>query len=130
MPTYNVHLYREMLLHCPGIEAGSPEQAAAIARDQPTDQAEKIHDCEGETLSALVDLPGDEEYRHSVNVYFEPERLRQAAPEMLQALQAAAHYLAEHMDASDTSALRVFQQIQAAITKGKLAQDRPDPGTD
>src|SRR5438105_477814 len=129
MPTYNVNLYREMLLHRPGIEAGSPEEAAQVARDQPTDQAEKIHDCEGETLSALVDLPGDEEYRHSVNVYFEAERLRQAAPEMLRALQAAARYLADHLDASDPSAMSVYQQIRAAIAKGKLAQDPPDPGT-
>ncbi len=87
MTTYNVHLYREMRLYFPAIEANFPEEAAQIAADKPTAEAEQIHDCEGETLSALVDVQGDEEYRQSVNVDFEVERLRKAAPALLEACQ-------------------------------------------
>jgi hypothetical protein len=46
MPTYNVHLYREMRLYYPDIQASSPEEAAAIVRDKPSHDAEQIHDCE------------------------------------------------------------------------------------
>ncbi|MCI0464223.1 MAG: hypothetical protein L0Z62_45395 [Gemmataceae bacterium] len=76
MTIYNVHIYREMRLYFPGIEANSPEEAAQIAADKPTVEAEYTEDCEGETLSALVDVPGDEDYRQSVDVDFEAERLR------------------------------------------------------
>ena len=59
MDTYNIHIYRELRLYFPGIEAGSPKEAAALVRDLPSREAEQIHDCDGETLSALVDVPGD-----------------------------------------------------------------------
>jgi hypothetical protein len=81
-------------------------------------------------LSALVDVPGDQDYRQSRNVYFEAERLRQAAPDMLQALHAASHYLADHMDKSNPSAVRVYEQLRAAIAKAKRAQDHSGPGKD
>jgi hypothetical protein len=119
-----------MRLYYPGIEASSPEEAAGIARDRPTDEAEQIHDCEGETLSALVDVQGDQDYRHSVNVYFEGEQARKAAPDMLRALQAASAYLGDHWDESDPSQSRLYQTIRAAIDKGKLAQDDPGQGKD
>ena len=64
MTIYNMHIYREMRLVFGGIEADSHEAAAAIARDKPTDQADSIDDCDGETLAALVDVAGDEEYQH------------------------------------------------------------------
>ena len=60
MTLYNVHLYREMRLVFEGISAETPEAAAAIARDKPTDESVEIADCEGETLSALVDVDGGE----------------------------------------------------------------------
>jgi len=71
---YNVHLYREMRLAYSGIEAASPEAAADKARDLATDQADSIDDCEGETLAALVDLVGDEEYSQTRLIDFEPAR--------------------------------------------------------
>ena len=85
---YNVHIYREMRLVFGGIEADTPEAAASIARDKPTDEADSIDDCDGETLGALVDVQGDEEYEHSRFIDFELERLRKAAPRMLAALRA------------------------------------------
>jgi hypothetical protein len=71
-----------------GIEAASPEAAAAIARDKPTDQADSIDDeCDGETLAALVDVAGDEAHRHTRAIDFEPERQRKAARRLLAALK-------------------------------------------
>jgi hypothetical protein len=86
--TYNVHIYREMRLVYGGIEADSHEAAASIARDKPTDQADSIDDCDGETLAALVDVQGDEDYAQSRIVDFESERERRAAPKLLAALKA------------------------------------------
>ena len=40
MTSYNVHIYRKMRLVFGGIEADSPEAAAAIARDKLTSDAE------------------------------------------------------------------------------------------
>jgi hypothetical protein len=68
-----------------GIEAETPETAAAIARDMLTRDAVEIDDCEGMTLSALVDVDGDEECEHSVVIDFEEERQRKAAPVLLAA---------------------------------------------
>jgi hypothetical protein len=86
--TYNVHIYREMRLVFGGIEADTPEAAASIARDKPTGEADSIDDCEGETLSALVDVQGDEDYEDSQFIDFDEERLRKVAPSMLAALRA------------------------------------------
>ena len=88
MTTYNVHIYREMRLVYESITADTPEAAAAIARDKPTDDAVEIDDCEGETFSALVDVAGDEEYEHSRLIDFEEERLRKAARPLLAACRA------------------------------------------
>jgi hypothetical protein len=85
--TFNVHIYREMKLLYGGIEAGSHEEAAAIARDRATDQADSIDDCDGETLAALVDVAGDEDYEQSRLIDFEAERQRKAAPGLLAALK-------------------------------------------
>jgi len=87
MTIYNVHIYREMRLVFGGIEAGSPEAAAAIARDKLTSDADSIDDCDGETFAALVDVAGDEEYEQSRTIDFEPERQRKAAPALLAALK-------------------------------------------
>lgn len=85
MTTYNVHIYREMRLVFGGIEVNSPETAAAIARDKPTEEADSIDDCEGETLAALVDVQGDQEYEHSRVIDFEQELLRKASTALLAA---------------------------------------------
>ena len=88
MPRYNVHLYREMRLLFEGIEAGSHEEAAAIARNRLTEDADTIADCDGQTFGALVDVVGDEQYEQSRMIDFEDEQLRKAAPAMLEALEA------------------------------------------
>jgi hypothetical protein len=86
MKIFNVHIYREMRLVFKGIEATSHEAAASIAHDKPTDEADDIADCEGENLSALVDVQGDEEYEHSRVIDLEPAVQRQAALKLLAAL--------------------------------------------
>jgi len=88
MTIYNVHLYREMCLFFPHIEADTPDAAAAIASDKLTDDADSINDCNGDDLGALVDEAGDEQYERSVMIDFECERRRKAAAQMLAALQA------------------------------------------
>lgn len=87
MTIYHVHLYREMRLVYSGIEADSHEQAAQIACNKATDDADEIADCEGTSLGALVDVDGDEEYEQSEMIDFEEELLRKAAPTMLTALR-------------------------------------------
>jgi hypothetical protein len=79
MTLYNVHLYREMRLTYGGIEATSHEEAAQIARDRATDDADALEDCDGETFAARVDVAGDEDFRQSRTIEFEPERQRRAA---------------------------------------------------
>lgn len=85
MPRYNVHLYREMRTYFPGIEADSPRAAAAIADGLHTSEAAIIEDCEGKTLSGLVDLEGDLDYAHSLLIDF--DHLQAAAPLLLAALK-------------------------------------------
>ena len=72
MTQYIVHIYREMRLTFADIEADLPEAAAAIARDKTTDEADDIEDCNGDDISAWVDLAGDEpryENPHKDNAY-------------------------------------------------------------
>ncbi len=97
MTIFNVHIYREIRLLFGGIESESHEAAAAIAHDKPTGDADEIDECDGETFYACVDVKGDEEYEQSRWVLFEADRLRDAASQMLEALQAfiEANELAE-----------------------------------
>jgi hypothetical protein len=74
LTTFNVHLYREMRLFFPGIEAPSHEVAASWASQKPDDEAALIDDCDGETLAALVDVAGDEAFEHSRMISFDPAR--------------------------------------------------------
>ena len=90
MTTYNIHIYREIRLVFSGIEADTLEAAAAIARDKPTEHADDIADCDGETFYACVDVQGDEEYLQSRWIDFEPERERLAAGALLSTLKAVA----------------------------------------
>ena len=118
MTLYNLHIYREMRLTFERIEAGSPEEAAAIARDRLTGDADDIDDCDGETFAALVDVVGDEEYRHSVMIDFEPERLRKAASEMLGALTKVRYILADRQD-RDEQEDHLLAVIDEAIAKAR-----------
>ncbi|MEW4569512.1 hypothetical protein AB1L88_16730 [Tautonia sp. JC769] len=71
MPSYNVHIYREMRLLFESIEADSPEAAAALAREREAEDAAIVAECDGIDLAALVDEVGDEEYERSVTIEFE-----------------------------------------------------------
>ena len=129
MTLYNVHIYREMRLHFPGITADTPEQAARVAADKPTADAEFAEDCEGENLAALIDVAGDDEFTQSVTLDFEPERLRKLAPDLLQALQTLAeqadedcpaHYRSRHF----AEALETAYAVVSRATTGQ-ADRRP-----
>ena len=85
MPTYNVHLYREMRLFFPGITAPTPDAAAQRAAQMPTFDAEDIDACDGAHLAALVDVIGDDHFDHSQVIDFDP--VRAAAPALLTALE-------------------------------------------
>ena len=60
MTTYTVHLYREMRLVFPGIEAETPDEAARLASARGTYEADHIEDCAGFDYSARVGRDGDE----------------------------------------------------------------------
>lgn len=124
MTTYNVHIYREMRLVFGGIEADTREQAAAIARTKPTDQADEIADCEGENIAALVDVQGDEDYGESLLIDFEAERQRQAAAKLLAALAAILDHFG---DAANDEELRLFGQARAAHAEAEAAGIAPPP---
>jgi hypothetical protein len=91
MTFYNVHIYREMRLTYESVEADTAHAAAAIALDMSVGAADDIDDCDGETFAALVDVAGDEHHEQSVTIDFEPERLRKAAPDLLEALERLLH---------------------------------------
>ena len=137
---YNVHLYREMRLKFEGIEAETPEGAAAIARDGLTSDADEIDDCDGLDLSALVDEVGDDEYERSVTIDFEEERLRKAAPELLEShkqICALAHFawdLAEDADPQIREAIQlIIDAANAASAQATshrpISKVNPEPST-
>lgn len=92
MTKFTVHLFREMRLTYPGIEAASADAAAAIARSRTPDDAEAIEDCNGDDLAAIVDIEGDSSYERSVAFDFEAECTRKAAGSLLAALQGLLPY--------------------------------------
>jgi hypothetical protein len=125
MTTYNISIFREMRLAFGGIEADSPEAAAAIARAKPTDQADSIDDeCDGETLAALVDVAGDEEHRHTRAIDFEPERQRKAAPRLRSALEFALEFLRANDDGEDDVRSRIAAG-EAALAEADAAGIAP-----
>jgi hypothetical protein len=135
MTIYNVHIYREMRLVFGGIEADSPEAAAAIARDKLTSDADSIDDCDGETFAALVDVAGDPGsspgqalgYEQSRTIDFEPERQRKAAPKLLMAVLMAENYLADDLDEDDETEMRIFNAICDARAEANAAGIRAEP---
>jgi hypothetical protein len=119
---YNVHLYREMRLLFERIEAGTPEEAAGIARDRATADADDIDDCDGETFAALVDVVGDRDYEHSQCIDFEGGLLLKAALLLLEALQdciGQIHALLPVHQQSDSTLdnLPAVLKARAAIAK-------------
>lgn len=111
MPTYNVHLYREMRLFFPGITASTHEEAAQLAAQQPTDDAASIDECEGVTRAALVDVIGDDAFEHSRMIDFDA---RPAAPPgdapldipAITAILAAQGYVAVFWHRDDVKSMR------------------------
>lgn len=121
MTLFHVHLYREMRVYFPGIEADMPEVAARIAAEKPTADAEFMEDCNGENLAALIDLAGDEEFVQSVTIDFEPELLRKSAL----GLKAALDYLLEQtveMDLKHGIALSEGEADARAKALGAIAR--------
>lgn len=128
MTHFIVHIYREMRLSYAGIEAATPQAAAAIAGGKPTDEADNVEDCEGENLAALVDVAGDEEYLHSVTIDFEHELRRKAAPKLLGELAGIsdawsnAEGGSEVMDYLESH----LYAIRAALAEAKAAGVEPE----
>jgi hypothetical protein len=129
MSLYNVHIYREMRLYFPGIEADTPEAAAATAADKLTEDAEYTEDCDGENLAALVDVAGDEEFEQSVAIDFETERLRKAAPVLLEALQdciGQIHALLPVWQQSDSTLDNIPAVLKARAASARATRRPPE----
>lgn len=124
MTLYNVHIYREMRLFFPGIEAETSEDAARTTAQKPTHEADYTEDCDGENLAALVDVVGNDDYSQSVTIDFEAQRLRKAAHELLEVLKT----LAEQADEDCPAACRTrhfaeaLEAAYAAIAKATIHQ--------
>jgi len=84
--TYNVHIYREMRLRFDGIHAPSHEAAARLADHMPTTSASLVDDCDGDSLSALVDVEGDEGFTNSRTIDFDSGRKLKVYERLLDAL--------------------------------------------
>ncbi|WP_422929698.1 hypothetical protein [Singulisphaera sp. PoT] len=82
MTLYHVHLYREMRITFEGIEAETPQSAAAIARRMSAGEAVAIEECGGENLAALIGEAGDDAFERAVSIDFSAERLRGAVPDI------------------------------------------------
>lgn len=96
MTIYNVHIYREMKLLFMHVEAATPEEAAELAKPltlNDTLYEHCVEECEGETFAAVIDVVGDEDFSRSVDIDFEAERTRKAAPKVLEALRVCEGYV-------------------------------------
>ena len=113
---YNVHLYREMRLYFPGIGASSHDEAAHIAAEKLTDEAEKIEDCEGTNLAARVDVHGDHQYNQSRVIDF-PTPQKDLLNELLDTLKDLHDQL--ECLGMDTSKMPSLSRSKAAITKAE-----------
>ena len=108
---YHVHIYREMRLHFRDVRATSVEDAARLTADRPTDEADTIDDCEGETLAALVDLDGDSEYAQSRLIDFRAQR----RSELLSALRSLEAALNHHAHWLPTMPAHLARTVRQAI---------------
>lgn len=128
MTLYNVHIYREMRLFFPGIEAATPAEAAVKARDLDAADAEEITSCDGETIAALIDVVGDHEFEHSVTIDFDHERLRKAAPGLLDAIPTLirlVHRLLPAHAQSDCTLDNLPEVIQARTALARATAIQP-----
>lgn len=131
MTFYNVHVYREMRLYFPAIEANTLNKAAAIAVNKPTEDADSIEDCDGETTAASV----DEEFIHSWTIDFEAERRSKLEGALLPAIEtlltvagdldAAIDGVTDQFDDERVTLAAACQIVQAAI--GSLREGISQP---
>ncbi len=126
MTLYHVHIFREMRLYFPSIEADSPEAAAQAAAGRPTDEAAYSEDCDGENLAALVDVAGDEDYAQSMTIDFEGERLRKEAPRLLSALQQVLTF-ATNRDVPPEAAVNAVLSIAECTLAGIHGKTEAEP---
>jgi len=105
MTHYIVHIYREVRLTYETIEADTAQAAAAIALDQSVGAADDIDDCDGQAFAALVDVAGDQQFKQSVTIDFEAERLFKAVPELLDACLWMMHELCQAWDEPEEQAI-------------------------
>ena len=127
MTSYTVHLDREVRLVFEGIDADSPEEAAEIACDRHPAAADDTDSCDGEIFTAQVDADGDDDDARSRSIDFEPERLRKAAPKLLEALTLAQRALntAPRFRVGDTDSYKIAAIVDRTIAE---ATARPDGG--
>jgi hypothetical protein len=119
MTLYHVHIYREMRLYFPAIEADSPKAAAQFAAGKPTGDAEYTEDCDGENIAALIDVDGDEQYSQSVTIDFEAGRLRKAAGDLLAALVSAVQTLENIYGEAEANDSEYLDELRAVIARAK-----------
>jgi len=119
MPTYQVHIYREMRLVFPDIAARTADEAAQTAAALPAEAAQALEDCDGENLAALVLVSGHEEGQRSRLIDFDP--VRAMAPELLQVLELILPVLQEivcaHRLRDDAAARLVLDRVVACLAQ-------------
>lgn len=116
MTKYNVHLFREMRLYFPDIEAESSAEAAGIASDTDSCEAEDIEDCSGEDLGAMVDVAGDEHFTNSDMIDFDAQKERKAAAAMLAVLKDASTWIDAQLFVQRTEIQEKIRQVIASVT--------------
>ncbi len=119
--SYTVHVYREIRLRFDGIAARSPEEAADAACDMHFDDATEWSDCEGESLSALVDVEGDEEFKQSRIIDFEQGRLLKVAPKLLRMLDVLVqvHTALGELNQVPSTNSDILKEANAVLTEAK-----------
>jgi hypothetical protein len=107
---------RPFITYLDQVEAETPEEAIAIARRQPAKLLDAAEECNSKYPwheFAAYDENGNE----LLHVLDDDGRLRDAAPALLAALTACTNYIADDLDESDETELRIFRQARAAIVK-------------
>ena len=108
-----------MRLYFPGIRADSHEAAARIAADTCTDEA-AYEDCQGENLTALVDVQGDAEYLQTQIIDFELTLLRDHAEKLLNAVETLIEKSGD-MEAAITGVTDQFEDEVAGLSAAATA---------
>jgi hypothetical protein len=106
--TYMIQAWcvRPFIAYLDPIEAGTPEEAIAIARSQPANLLNTAEDCNDEYLweeFAVFDEGGNELLR----VLDEPALLRNATPDLFDALKYALEFLTANDDGEEDVTSRI-----------------------